>query len=158
MNQNFPKSERLRHKTLVDGLFREGKSLFEYPVRLVYRPLTQAQLDNAFNINIPDRIAPLQVMVTVPKKKRRHAVDRVRMRRRIREGWRLQRRRLREAVEANPEFRTLSVALICAADTDVDSNRIHAKIGKLISRLISLLSIDSDSSPINPPINPTTEK
>ncbi|MBD5338791.1 hypothetical protein HDR69_02235 [bacterium] len=158
MNQNFPKSERLRHKTLVDGLFREGKSLFEYPVRLVYRPLTQAQLDNAFNINIPDRIAPLQVMVTVPKKKRRHAVDRVRMRRRIREGWRLQRRRLREAVEAHPEFRTLSVALICAADTDVDSNRIHAKIGKLISRLISLLSIDSDSSPINPPINPTTEK
>lgn len=135
----YPKSERLRHKSLVDALFREGKSLFEYPVRLVYRPLTGEGLEEAFRIGVPEGIAPLQMMVTVPKKKRRRAVDRVRMRRRIREGWRLQRRALREAVEANPQMRTLSVALIYAADTDVDSERIHAKIGRLIEKLTVLV-------------------
>ena len=141
----YPKSERLRHKSLVDALFREGKSLFEYPVRLVYRPLTEKGLAESFRIGVPDGIAPLQMMVTVPKKKRRRAVDRVRMRRRIREGWRLQRRALREAVEANPELRTLSVALIYAADTDVESVRIHTKIGRLIEKLIDIIRTSYDT-------------
>lgn len=136
MELSFPKSERLRHKSLVDGLFREGKSMFEYPLRLVYRPLSYAQLEKAFKIEIPEGIAPLQMMVTIPKKKRRHAVDRVRMRRRIREGWRLQRRELRDAIERNPELRSFSVAIIYAAEVDVDSARIHVKIHKLIQRLI----------------------
>lgn len=147
MPLTFPKSERLRHKALVDPLFREGKSMFEYPVRLVYRPLSAADLDKAFRIAVPGGIAPLQMMVTVPKKKRRHAVDRVRMRRRIREGWRLQRRALREAVESNPGLRTLSVALIYAADTDVDSERLHRKIGKLIQKLIAAVTPAGEAAP-----------
>ncbi len=131
----FPKSERLRHKALVDPLFREGQSLFEYPLRLVYRPLSADQLQHAFKIAVPDGIAPLQVMITVPKKKRRHAVDRVLMRRRIREAWRLQRRQLREAVEANPSLRTLSIGLIYAADSNIESARIQTKIARLIAKL-----------------------
>ena len=85
-------------------------------------------------------------MITVPKKKRRHAVDRVLMRRRIREGWRLQRRRLREAVEQDPALRTLSVAIIYAADTNIDSSRIHAKIEKLINKLITRLNPDTNDN------------
>lgn len=154
MNQCFPKSERLRHKTLVDGLFSDGKSLFEYPLRLVYRPLTDDQLEGAFRIGVPEGIAPLQMMVTVPKKKRRHAVDRVRMRRRIRECWRLQRRVLRNAVERHPELRTLSVALVYAAECDVDTVRIQAKIARLIARLLKILNgpdgTDNDNSSDNP--------
>ena len=73
MTLTFPKSERLRLQALVDPLFREGKSLFEYPMRLVYRPLSAEELERSFRICVPDGIAPLQVMITVPKKKRRHA-------------------------------------------------------------------------------------
>lgn len=146
MLYTFPKSERLHHKTLVDGLFREGKSLFEYPLRLVYRPLDGKQLAEAFRIGVPEGIAPLQMMVTVPKKKRRRAVERVRMRRRIRECWRLQRRGLREAIEAHPDLRTLSVAIIYAAETDVDSAKIHAKIGRLLEKLETLISVESQSN------------
>lgn len=142
----FPKSERLRHKALVDPLFREGQSLFEYPLRLVYRPLSEAALQQAFKISVPDGIAPLQVMITVPKKKRRHAVDRVLMRRRIREGWRLQRRPLREAIERHPALRTLSVGLIYAADTNIDSSRIHHKIDRLIAKLIARLEPAAEPS------------
>ena len=132
----FPKSERLRHKTLVDGVFASGRSKFEYPLRMVYRPLTGAELESAFRIGVPDRIAPLQVMFTVPKKKRRHAVDRVLMRRRMRECWRLSRRRLREAVESHPDLRTLSVALTYSADRNIDSRKIAAKTEALIEHLI----------------------
>ena len=146
MTLTFPKSERLRLQALVDPLFREGKSLFEYPMRLVYRPLSAEELERSFRICVPDGIAPLQVMITVPKKKRRHAVGRVLMRRRIREGWRLQRRRLREAVEQDPALRTLSVAIIYAADTNIDSSRIHAKIEKLINKLITRLNPDTNDN------------
>lgn len=142
----FPKSERLRLQALVDPLFREGKSLFEYPLRLVYRPLTADELEGSFRIGVPAGIAPLQVMITVPKKKRRHAVDRVLMRRRIREGWRLQRRKLREAVEQDPGLRTLSVAIIYAADTNIDSARIHGKIDRLITKLINRLNPPADDN------------
>ncbi|MBD5371377.1 MAG: hypothetical protein HDR80_09610 [Bacteroides sp.] len=136
----FPKSERLRHKTLVDGLFACGRSKFEYPLRMVYRPLTGTELEAAFRIGVPDRVAPLQVMFTVPKKKRRHAVDRVLMRRRMRECWRLSRRRLREAVERHPGLRTLSVALIYSADRNIDSARIAAKTDALIQKLLTELA------------------
>ena len=107
---------------------------------MVWRPLTAAQLEGSFKVGVPEGVAPLQVMITVPKKKRRHAVDRVLMRRRIREGWRLQRRALRAAVEAHPELRTLSVGLIYVADENIESARVHARIGKLIAKLIQQIS------------------
>lgn len=135
----FPKSERLRHKILVDSLFKEGKSMFEYPIKLQYRALTEEELESSFKIAVPDKIAPLQVMITVPKKKRRHAVDRVLMRRRIREAYRLNRRGLRTLIEAHPEFRTVSVALIYISDENIEYSRIERKLQKLFTRLASTL-------------------
>lgn len=140
MNLNFPKSEKLRHKTLVDNLFAEGKSIYEYPLRATFRALTAEELEKSFKVEIPDGIAPLQVMITVPKKRRHHAVDRVLMRRRIREAWRLQRRELREAVEIHPELRTLSVALIYMSDENLPSSKISPKIRKILTKIASTLS------------------
>ena len=31
------KNERLHHRTLVEGLFAEGKSMYEFPLRMVWR-------------------------------------------------------------------------------------------------------------------------
>lgn len=50
-----------------------------YPLRAVWRQNPQ-----------PDRqSAPLQFFISIPKKRLRHAVDRVKMRRRVREALRL---------------------------------------------------------------------
>lgn len=136
----FPKSERLRHKILVDTLFAKGKSLYEYPFRLVYRSLSEQELADSFKIGVPGGIAPLQVMITVPKKKRRHAVDRVLMRRRIRDAWRLQRRPLRARIESDPALRTLSVALIYISNENIDSSRLRSKLEKLLARLHTSLA------------------
>lgn len=135
MNESFPKSERLRYKALVDTLFTKGKSIYEYPLRLVYRPLSEEELQDTFRIAVPDGIAPLQVLITIPKKRRRHAIDRVLMRRRVREAWRLQRRPLRQGIEENPRLRTVSVALIYMSNENIPTSEISNKISTLIKKL-----------------------
>lgn len=144
MEQNarltFHKSERLRHKALVDPLFMSGNSLYAYPLRIVFRPLSDTQLADTFRIAVPEGIAPLQVLITVPKKKRRHAVDRVLMRRRIREAYRRLRLPLRQFVEDNPDMRTLSMALIYLADKNLDSATISEKIKLLLAKVEKSLS------------------
>lgn len=135
----FPKSERLRHKTLVDNLFTEGTTIYEYPLRLTFRPLTEQQLEESFKVGVPEGIAPLQLLITVPKKKRRHAVDRVLMRRRIREVWRLNRRPLRKIIDDCPRLRTLSVAIIYMASENISSERISAKVNLLLAKLMQVI-------------------
>ena len=138
-NLHFPKSERLRHKVLVDSLFAMGETLYEYPLRLTFRSLGEEELAASFKVGVPDRIAPLQLLITIPKKKRRHAVDRVLMRRRIREAWRLRRRQLRLAVEENPELRTLSVGIVYMSSKNSYSNKICSKMDILISKLTEIV-------------------
>lgn len=134
------KGEKLRHRSLVDPLFREGQSLYEYPLRIAWRALSEEELDKTFRDNVPDRIDSLQMLITVPKKKRRHAVDRVLMRRRIREAYRLNRLLLKEAVERDPQLRTLSMAIIYLHDKNLPYSTIEQKLGLLFKKLMRKVS------------------
>ena len=40
------KEERLRLRTLVDSLFKEGKTIYEFPLRLTWRAVTQEDLED----------------------------------------------------------------------------------------------------------------
>lgn len=77
------KAEKLCSRTAVETLFAQGKGRIAYPLRAVYRvrPAGHPAIDAQF-------------LITIPKKRLRHAVDRVRMRRRVREAYRLHRRQL----------------------------------------------------------------
>ncbi len=99
------KSAKLRHRTLVQNLFQKGKSVYSGPLRVTFRPLSQEELEGSFRVCVPDLMGPVQFMITVPKKKRRHAVDRVLMRRRIREAFRLQWHTLRKTIQDDPNIR-----------------------------------------------------
>lgn len=134
------KGEKLRHRSLVDPLFREGQSLYEYPLRIAWRALSEEELDKTFRDNVPDRIDSLQMLITVPKKKRRHAVDRVLMRRRIREAYRLNRLMLKDAVERDPQLRTLSMAIIYLHDKNLPYSTIEQKLGLLFKKLMRKVS------------------
>ncbi len=131
----FPKSERLRHKTLVDTLFENGNKKFEYPVRVMYKAWSEEELKNSFKIALPDKMAPLQVVITIPKRKIRHAVDRVKLRRRIREAWRLNRRELRKKIEDSSDIRLLGVGIVYMTDEVLSMERIEYKIKLIISML-----------------------
>lgn len=76
------KSEKLCSKIEIERLYREGNSLIAYPLRAVF--LAVENCDTA-------RYVPARFLVSIPKKRIRHAVDRVLLRRRTRESYRLNR-------------------------------------------------------------------
>lgn len=84
----FPKAERLKSQKQIDELFAGGKSVSAFPVRAVY----------AF---APAAEGKLQVGVSVSKRHFKRAVDRNRIKRLLREAYRLQKEeavlRVREA-------------------------------------------------------------
>lgn len=139
----FGKEERLRHKILVDGVFAHGASLYDYPLRLNYRAFTSDELDRTFRADVPDRIGRLQMLVTVPKRKRKHAVDRVLMRRRIREAYRLNRLPLLERA-AEKGIRTLSLAFVYLHDDNMPYDKIERKMQRLLGKLNDLISREDD--------------
>lgn len=143
----FRKSARLRHRTMVEGLFAHGKSVYVGPLRVTYRTVSAPDLASSFREDIPDRIGPVQVMITVPKKKRRHAVDRVLMRRRIREAFRLQYRTLRRMVEESPDIRTLSLAVIYLEPSNLESEAISSAMGMALAKIMKKLGARAGATP-----------
>ena len=77
------KSHKLCGKVAVDRLFTrsDASSHLAYPLRAVW----------GRNDVRTGGGEPVQFLITVPKKRLRHAVDRVKMRRRVREAYRLNR-------------------------------------------------------------------
>lgn len=131
------KEEKLRHKSLVDPLFREGKSIYEFPLRLTWRLLSPEDLERSFKGPLPECIGKLQMQITVPKKKRRRAVDRVLMRRRIREAYRLCRKELLGDVAMLPSTGTLSMSFIYIHNDNLPYSTIRRKMQSLLKKLAS---------------------
>ena len=131
----LPKSARLHHRSLQEKLFAEGTKLHEFPLRLVWRSLTAEELKANFRDRVPDLIGPVQVLVSVPKKKRRKAVDRVLMRRRMREAFRLGRGPLLETLGKLPQVRTLSVGLVYMKEGNSSYAKVKEKLDILMGKL-----------------------
>ncbi len=74
--QTFKKEERLSSKKIVDKLFSEGKSFAIHPFRVVW-----------LNYDLKSEY-PAQILISIPKKKFKRAVDRNLLKRRIREAYR----------------------------------------------------------------------
>lgn len=140
----FRKPERLRLRSLVEAVFSEGSSLYVYPLRLSFLPQDAGELDARFRNGAPRGIDSLQVMITVPKRKLRHAVDRVLMRRRIREAYRLHRLALKERLEADPQLRTLSMSIVYIADRTLPYPKVEKALLTLLSKLGEVLGHEED--------------
>ncbi len=84
MNKRFGKTEKLKHRKDIERLFAEGKSLKKFPVKLVFYPLPTASIH--------------KVGVSVPKRHFKRAVDRNRLKRLLRESYRLQKDILSENI------------------------------------------------------------
>lgn len=153
----FPKSARLHHRSLQERLFSEGSKIHEYPLKLVWNALTPAELEKNFRSRVPSLIGPVQVLVSVPKKKRRKAVDRVLMRRRIREAYRLNRTPLLDVLAALPAVRTLSVGLVYMKEANSDYAEIEEKMIKLLTRLGDRVTEKFAETELEPDIHPTAD-
>lgn len=76
-NQNFPKEQRLKSTILINRLFKDGNSLFKYPIKLMYLKLPEEFIG-----------CHMQFGVTVPKKMFKKATDRNLLKRRQLEAYR----------------------------------------------------------------------
>lgn len=75
MNFGFPAKERLKSKKQIEHLFESGQSVVQYPLKAWFLPV--------------DADAGTKVAFAVPKKSFKRAVDRNRIKRQMREAYRL---------------------------------------------------------------------
>ena len=85
MDFSFPKSKHLCSKMVIDRLFASGDKLLVYPLRVVYS-VSAADYSDADDAVLE----PVRVLFVVPKRYYKHAVDRNRYKRLLRESYRLQ--------------------------------------------------------------------
>lgn len=116
------KKEKLCSVVAIDQLFGVGGAEFSrlaYPLRMVARRNSRRASD-----------ATVQFLISVPKKRLRHAVDRVLMRRRIRETYRLNHR---SYVLSDGE--KLDVAFIYVANKCENYASVERAMNKLLASL-----------------------
>lgn len=79
MALTFRKEERLCSRRLIDQLYAEGHRLMAFPFSVQWIIVESGKVTES----------PCQVMIVAPKRKFHHAVDRNRVRRLVRECWRI---------------------------------------------------------------------
>lgn len=129
------KKEKLCSLTAIQQLFSPGQSeenssIMAYPWRCVWR----VNHKRTGGVDCP------RFLISVPKKRRRHAVQRVLMRRRMREAYRLHRNLL-------PQHEPIEMVLIYVADKETSYADCRRSILKIFQRINSRLTTDRTSDP-----------
>jgi ribonuclease P protein component len=119
----YRKKERMVSRKLIETLFSGGSSLSmaAFPLRVVYLKTER-----------PSGEAPVQLLISVPKKRFKHAVDRNRAKRLIREAYRLNKGLLLDHL---PEDTQLDLAFIWMSDELCDYAIVETKMKTLLQRI-----------------------
>lgn len=116
--------ERIKSKKQLEALFSGGgsHSMVAFPLRLVY-----------MTTHDTSSTAPM-LMVSVSKRHFKHAVDRNRAKRQMREAYRLNKHILAPAME-KMRGKTLSIAFIWLADAPQPTGKVQKSMVNLLTRL-----------------------
>lgn len=124
------KKERIKHLSAIRALFDGGKSIVAFPVRAIY------------HIRKHEENQPVaSILVSVPKRHFKHAVDRNRVKRQLREAYRLNKGVAVAAVaaanagKALGEMVTLTVAFMWMADELKPTSLVERKMTTLLGRI-----------------------
>ncbi|HBI59092.1 MAG: ribonuclease P protein component [Duncaniella sp.] len=131
MSFRLYKKEKLRGEITVARLFDrsvEGNcSALVFPLRV------------AFSLNDRRAVKCPQFLVSIPKKRLHHAVDRVKMRRRVREAYRLNRHLL-------PPDLPVDIAFIYVASELKDYAAVERAVTRLLTKISQTLAPDSNDN------------
>lgn len=122
LSKTFPKEERLHSKKLIDGLFSsKGSSFLVYPFKVVHQ-------------YVPEAGPKVQMLVVVPKRGFKKAHDRNRLKRQIREAYRLQKNRISHL----PEKEQLNLlGFIYIAKEKLPFCKIKNKLSAVLDRCLA---------------------
>src|SRR5690554_3940721 len=126
MNYRLQKNERLHSKKSIKELFEKGSSFFLYPFKVVYLPLG------------PTRSETNQVLFSVSKRKIRRAIDRNYIKRRMKEGY-----RLNKGLISSLGVR-YKIAFIYLAPGLEDFHTLQAKVQKALEKIANQINQTSN--------------
>jgi ribonuclease P protein component len=119
------KKEKLKSRKLIEQVFKQGKSFSNFPFRVVY----YFTLDEKCT-------AGVQAGFSVSSKFFKNATDRNRIKRLMREGYRLQKNELLETVQKNNK--KLAVFFIYTGNELPEYDLIFEKTGNTLKRLLKI--------------------
>lgn len=120
----FGKREHIVSRKLMEKLFGGGsRSMAAFPLRVVYMTIGRKEED-----------APVQVLVSVSKRHFKRAVKRNRVKRQIREAYRMNKQPLIEVMQPTPD-RALALAFLWQADELYGSQAVDKAMKSLLVRL-----------------------
>ncbi len=123
--KTFPAYEKLKRKKQIEKLFRQGKSITEFPVQAIYYLDPESEETGT------------KVAFSVPKKFFKLAVNRNRIKRLMRESYRLNKHNLAESVRNNQS--SLCIMFVYKSKEIVKYNDIEQKIFIILQRLQNIL-------------------
>lgn len=125
--QRLYKIEKLRSEIAIGQLFDRSnsaaQSVMAYPLRAVWT------INVARNSSKDSAPQCPQFLIAIPKKRLRHAVDRVKMRRRVREAYRLSR-------DLIPRDIPFDIAFVYVADSVLPYSDIARSVTKILTRIM----------------------
>ena len=119
----FRKRERMVSNLLIEALFENGssQSVSAFPLRAVYQMIERR-----------DGHGPAQILISVPKKRFKHAVDRNRVKRQIREAYRQHKQLLWEGMAENQE---MLVGFIWLSDRHYPTKEVESRVVKILEKV-----------------------
>jgi len=117
MSDTFNKQERLCSKKQIELLFSKGKNKLIHPIKLVW-------LETPVNLQYP-----AQAMFVVPKRQFKHAHDRNKLKRRMREAYRLNKKHLYD--DLNNSGKKIILAFIYIDKISQEFTVIEKSLNKL---------------------------
>ncbi len=127
----FPKAEKLYGNIPIDDLFTHGTSFSRYPLRVTYLEKEKCR----------EGEAALRMMVSVGKKRFKRAVKRNRVKRQIREAYRLKKRELEAALGASEKYEALHVAFVFIGKGLPTTEEIFGAMDGVVEKLCKVLSV-----------------
>ena len=131
MPNTLRKSERLDKKKVIEKMFAGGSRSFSvFPLRVVYLPVEELE-------------APVSILVSVSKRRFKRAVKRNRVKRQIREAYRLNKQPLLQTLKEHNLH--IAIAFIYLSDELTDSSLITERMKTALSRISEQLSAQSSA-------------
>lgn len=121
------KQERLKSRKTIARLFKEGKSFVAYPLRVIWL-VTEGE-----KVGEGEREFTAQLAISVPKRAFKTAVARNRLKRQIREAYRLHKQELYEKLAGRPA----ALMLVYIAKEALLFAEIEAGVKKMIRKFPS---------------------
>ena len=136
MPQTFPKSERLCSKKILGELFKKGSTtgsrqtigtFYLFPFRVLYLPHSEPNVES--NDLLP------AIVVTVPKRIFKRAVDRNLIRRRVREAYRLNKSLFNQEKPFSGQPRPAYIAFLYTAKQIISFEEIEKGMKLAVKKL-----------------------